>query len=534
MHAFLPYILIYAGILLMVCNITLYIRFLRHIRSIGNWEKEQYYLVLPIALLILFLIGYLSVAVFGKPDLVIAGILSGGSVFVFAVQQLLRRVTERIREEEHLEAELEAAKKASEAKTFFLSNMSHDIRTPLNAVLNYTALAMRQGSTPDQIQDYLKKIDASGRHLLSIVDDVLEMSRIESGKYELNPEPADLTAVIRETADLISGQMEEKRISFHADCAEVQHPYVLCDRNRLTRALMNMLGNACKFTPEGGEVSLTLTERTADDDYSAGHPSAPPESRSFPYEIRVKDSGIGMSPEFAANIFLPFERERTSTVSRIDGTGLGMAITKGIVDLMNGEITLNTAPGKGSEFTLRLRFPEAAHDAFPETAPDTAPEVQPARAGVSGSRVSPDAGTSGPSSAPSTGPRRLLLAEDNEVNREIAGIILTDAGYQLDYASNGLEALEMVSSSAPGHFSAVLMDIQMPVMDGLTAAKKIRALENPELAAIPIIAMTANAFAEDVQAAKLAGMNAHIAKPLDIPKMMKTLEDVLNAGGTRI
>lgn len=521
MYTILPYILIYAGSLLMVCNIILYIRFLRHIRSIGNWEKEQYYLVLPIVLLILFLIGYLSVAVFGKPDLVIAGILSGGSVFVFMVQWLLRRIAERIREEEHLEAELEAAKKASEAKTFFLSNMSHDIRTPLNAVLNYTALARRQGSTPEQVQDYLKKIDVSGRHLLSIVDDVLEMSRIESGKYELNPEPADLTAVIREAADLISGQMAEKRISFHADCRGVRHPYVLCDRNRLSRALMNMLGNACKFTPESGEVSLTLTEQTADDENSAEHPSAPPGSRSFLYEIRVKDNGIGMSPEFAANIFLPFERERTSTVSRIDGTGLGMAITKGIVDLMNGEITLNTAPGKGSEFTLRLRFPEAALD--------TAPEAKAAETDVSGPRVSPDTGTSGPPAAPSPGPFRLLLAEDNDVNREIAAIILTNAGYQLDYALTGQEALNKVAAAVPGYYSAVLMDIQMPVMDGLTAAKKIRALKDPGLSGIPIIAMTANAFAEDVQAAEQAGMNAHIAKPLDIPKMMETLEDVLKA-----
>ena len=267
---------------------------------------------------------------------------------------------------------------------------------------------------------------------------------------------------------------------------------MLCDKNRLNRILLNLLSNAYKFTPEGGAVSATIRETGSEDGEGL-------------YEVRVKDNGIGMSPAFAQKLFKPFERERTSTVSGIQGTGLGLSITKSIVDLMGGTIRAETEQGAGTEFILSLRFPLFEHEI--ESAPADENEK---------TEVVDYAG------------KRLLLVEDNPINREIAVMILSQAGFQLDTAENGQIALDKVTDSADGYYDAVLMDIQMPVMDGYTAARAIRALPDAALSQIPIVAMTANAFAEDAQAAAEAGMNGHIAKPLDVDKMMETLQEVLS------
>ena len=489
MKSILIYAMIYLGSALMVWNIYGYICFAKPIREHGDWQREERILRLPILLLVLFLCGYLAVGLFGRPDLVIASILLGGSVFVFAMLLLIRRVVERIRQNEHMEAALEAAERANAAKTFFLSNMSHDLRTPLNAIIGYTTLANREGVCLKEAQEYLQKIEGAGRQLLDIVNDVLEMSRIESGKVDLEPAPEDLDALVRRTADLVSPQMDQKGIRFTVDCA-VTERWVLCDRAQLSRALMNMLSNACKFTGDGGEVSLTLRETDRSSDSAA-------------FEFRVRDNGIGMSPEFAQRIFTPFERERTSSVSKIQGTGLGMSITKSFVDLMGGSIDVNTKQGEGTEFVMRL--------SFPLTAPG------PERAGTAESNV--EHGHAG---------LRLLLVEDNPVNREIASLLLTRQGFALDTAEDGQAAVERVQQAPPGAYAAVLMDIQMPVMDGYAAARAIRALPDPGRASVPIIAMTANAFREDEQAARDAGMQGHIAKPLDLEKMMETIDQVLS------
>ena len=409
-------------------------------------------------------------------------------VYVHYTDLLMRERNQR------LELEKSVAEEQNRAKSTFLSNMSHDIRTPMNAIIGYINLARQEEGNPPQTQDYLDKIESSSQHLLALINDVLEMSRIESGKMDLENVETDIVDSVNRIQDIFANQMRQKEIRFSVDASQVTDRYVLCDRNRVNRVMLNLLSNACKFTPEGGAIAVTFRQTGTEGKLGA-------------YELRVKDSGIGMSEEFAGRVFEAFERERTSTVSGIQGTGLGMAITKNIIDLMDGTIRVETAPGKGSEFIVNWKFEIADRPA------------------ASGQGAGEEAAQ--PHPAPDYSKKHLLLVDDNKVNREIASLILTGVGFTLETAEDGKEAVERVAASQPGDFDAVLMDIQMPVMNGYEATRSIRGLEDPALAGIPIIAMTANAFAEDIQAAKDAGMNAHIAKPLDVQKMMETLDKVL-------
>ena len=486
----LIYLMIYAGSALMAYNIYRYVCFSRDVRKHGNWEKEQRLFRIPIMLLILFFAGYLIVGIFGRPDLVMAGILFGGSVFVFVMLLLIRRTFDRIQENEQLEVRLAAAEEASKAKTFFLSNMSHDIRTPLNAIIGYATLANREGVTAEEKSGFIDKIEKASRQLLDIVNDVLDMSRIESGKIDLEPTHVNLENCVQEACDLVRVQLENKNIDLSMSC-DISHKWVLCDKVMMDRALMNLLCNAGKFTEENGSVSLRMTELDSSDETGT-------------YEIRIKDTGIGMSPEFAERLFIPFERERTSTVSRIQGTGLGLAITKSIVDMMGGEITVQTEKGKGTEFTITVGFPL------------TEPEEEI----CSGEEMVSFEGM------------RALLVEDNMINMEIAQMLLEQAGFLIETAENGKIALEMTAASEQGYYDVILMDVQMPVMDGYMATQAIRALPDSGLAGIPIIAMTANAFQEDIKKAEEVGMNGHIAKPLDVSSMKATLQHVLKRSAT--
>ena len=392
------------------------------------------------------------------------------------------------------------AVESSLAKSQFLFNMSHDIRTPMNAIIGYTNLARKEEDTA-RIYQYLDKIESSSQHLLSLINDILEMSRIESGTIELEFVPVDLLAIFESIRDLFSEQMKQKSLDFQMHTGRVQNHYVWCDRKNLNRVLLNILSNAYKFTPEGGTITASLLETGSGD---GGYSS---------YEIRVQDSGIGMSREFSEKIFTAFERERTSTVSGIEGTGLGMSITKSIVDLMGGTIEVITAPGSGTTIVIRLKLKLAEEK-------DIMNEQEEAADAPVTDDETEDISFSG---------RRLLLVEDNMINMEIAHMILSQAGFTVETAENGKIALDMVSASEPGYYSAILMDIQMPVMDGYEATRAIRSLNNKELAEIPILAMTANAFKEDEQAVMEAGMQAHIAKPVDVGLLIKTLTSVLAA-----
>ena len=420
------------------------------------------------------------------------------------------------RRESKADIERARAEESSKAKTTFLSNMSHDIRTPMNAIIGYIELAKRtraqcdtcdvcpaghcDKAVPEKTEEFLEKIGASSQHLLALINDILEMSRIESGKMELEYAPDDIVCAIDEVRDLFVTQMEEKGVTFTVDTASVEHRYVHFDKNRLNRVLLNLLSNAYKFTPKGGTISVTLTEKDVDETEAA-------------FELRVKDSGIGMAKEFAATVFESFTRERTSTVSGIQGTGLGMAITKNIVDMMGGTIDVETAPGAGTEFIVSFRLRLAPELAEEEEKKAAARQAEPA---------------DGDGGGASFVGNKLLLVDDIDVNREIAKMLLMGAGFEIDTAVNGKEAVDKVAAASPGTYSAVLMDIQMPVMNGYEAAQAIRALHG-EQSKVPILAMTANAFSEDVAKAKEVGMNGHIAKPIDIPQMMRTLEKVIKS-----
>lgn len=392
--------------------------------------------------------------------------------------------------EQQAEREKTRAEEISSAKSVFLSNVSHDLRTPMNAITGYTALALREEGLSPEIKNYLEKIDESSKRLVALINDVLDMSRIESGKIELEPMPEDITKIMDEMYDIFIMQMKAKEINYTVDASMVTDRYVVLDKERLDRVLLNLLSNALKFTPKGGAISATViqTGRSNAEAY---------------YRFCVRDNGIGMSPEFAEHVFENFEREKGKTRG-IQGTGLGMSIAKSLVDLMNGTITLETENGKGTAFYIDISFPLASFDDIDETAE----EIQELE-GVDFSG------------------KTVLLVEDNAINKEIAVMILEQEGFVVDYAENGQIAVEMAEAADDDKYDLILMDIQMPVMNGYEATKAIRKLGG-RLAEVPIVAMSANAFADDVRDALEAGMTDHIAKPIDINVMMKTLDNVLN------
>ena len=525
-----------------------------------------------------------------------------------------------------LQVAVEKAESANRAKSTFLSNMSHDIRTPMNAIIGFTTLALSNIDDTDRVKDYLGKTLASSNHLLSLINDVLDMSRIESGKIHLEEVEVNLSDVLHDLKTIVSGQIYAKQLELYMDAMDVTDEDVYCDKTRLNQILLNLLSNAIKFTPAGGTVSVRVRQ-LAGKVRGCGQ-----------YEFRIKDNGIGMSQEFAKKIFEPFERERTSTVSRIQGTGLGMAITKNIVDMMGGTIEVQTAQGKGTEFTVCVpmraqteqrpvekiteleglkalvvdddfntcdsvtkmlvkvgmraewtlsgkeavlrarqsiemsdvyhayiidwRLPDmngievtrqirSLHDDTPIiilTAYDWSDiEVEAKAAGVTAFCSKPmfmsdlrETLMSALGQKPADAVQRLLpeknadfkgkhilLVEDNELNREIAQEILQEYGFLVDSAENGAVAVEKVSTAAPGSYDLVLMDVQMPIMDGYTATRKIRALDDPARAKLPILAMTANAFDEDRRNALESGMNGFLSKPIVIGDLVQELHKIL-------
>ncbi len=547
------------------------------------------------------------------------------------VKKYIVVLSDRTKEKEinqALEDAVNVAQNANRAKSTFLSNMSHDIRTPMNAIIGFATLAAANAEYPEKVTNYLSKILSSSNHLLSLINDILDMSRIESGKLHLQETEANLSDMLHDIKTIIGGQIHAKQIDLYMDVMDVTDEEVFCDKVRINQVLLNLLSNAVKFTSPGGTVSVRISQL----------PNAP--EGKGKYEIRVKDTGIGMSPEFAERIFEPFERERTSTVTGIQGTGLGMSITKNIIDMMGGEIEVHTEQGKGTEFVIRLtlrlqterrnvqeikeleglkalvvdddfntcdsvtkmlvqvgmrsewtlsgkeavlrakqslemadafyayiidwRLPDmngievtrqirAIGDNTPIiilTAYDWSDIEEEARAaGVTAFCSKPlfmsDLRESlltalghrkaeekiflpASEKTDSFKGKRLLLVEDNELNREIAFEILNGYGFIVDVAENGKEAVEKISACKPGDYDFVLMDIQMPIMDGYEASVCIRALEDPALASVPIVAMTANAFDEDRRNAEECGMNGFISKPIRMDDLVGVLHSVLS------
>ena len=388
-----------------------------------------------------------------------------------------------------VEAALEVAEKASKAKTDFLSNMSHDIRTPMNAIIGITTLMKNELHQPEKLAEHLGKLETSGRLLLGIINDILDMSRIESGKTTLNIEKTNLPQQVSQLDSIIRQQASQRRQTFTVE-NHVQHENVLADPNRLNQVLMNILSNAVKYTPQGGHIRLDVEELTHTEHYAK-------------YRFVVQDDGIGMSEAYQKTLFEPFTREEKSGTNRVQGTGLGMAITKSIVDLMGGTIHVESAPGKGSRFEVVLELPIDAEADKVQTA-SALPEEDEA--------VSPLSGMS------------FLCAEDNAINAEILEMLLETKGASCTICSNGQEIVDAFASVNPGEYDMILMDVQMPVMDGLEATRRIRNGENPLGRTIPILAMTANAFLEDMQKSKEAGMDEHLSKPVDIAALEQTVK----------
>ena len=524
---------------------------------------------------------------------------------------------------------LAVAEHANHAKTTFLNNMSHDIRTPMNAIVGFTALAASHIDNKEQVQDYLGKISVSSQHLLSLINDVLDMSRIESGRVTIEETDVHLPDVIHDLRTIIQSNIASKQLELFIDTQDVMHEDIITDKLRLNQILLNILSNAIKFTPAGGTISFRVIEKPSPVDNLAN------------FEFRIKDNGIGMSEEFQKTVFEAFTREKTSTVSGIQGTGLGMAITKNIVDMMGGVITVHSTEGKGSEFIVELpckistvpikieplpelkglralvadddtntclsvcsmlreigmrpdwtnygkeaviRAKEALNQAdefrvyiidwlMPDlngietvrrirkvigdntpiiilTAYDWADISDEAKeAGVTAFCSKPlfmselrnvlaqpfmaaedtrSENKNEPAEMPDFTGKRVLLAEDNEMNQMIAEAILTESGFIVEIACDGIEAVEKMKTAPAGYYDIILMDIQMPKMDGYEAAKQIRALDDKKKANTPIVAVTANAFEEDRQTALEAGMNGHLAKPYDIPAIMETLTELLS------
>lgn len=411
--------------------------------------------------------------------------------FIHREQEQKKAAQHELKQKELLEKALCAAKQASVAKKVFLQNMSHDIRTPMNAVLGFTNLAIQAGGDTEKTQDYLSKIKISGNHLLGIVNEVLEISRIESGQTKLDESVWSIADIVKETDIIIRDQALAKKQEFSIDIWQVQDMYIYCDKLRVKEILVNLLGNAVKYTQTGGSISLRIIQK-------------PCEKENFGnYEIHVKDNGCGMSEEFLQKIFEPFERQANSTISGIQGTGLGMTIIKGFVDAMGGTIDIKSEENKGTEIIVRLcqRIAEAPEKSEEQKTISCSPEL------FAGKRV--------------------LLVEDNSMNREIATAILEEAGFKVDTAENGAIAVEKVTYYPEGFYDVILIDIQMPVMDGYTATRKIRSLENKAIAKIPIIAVSANAFDEDRQTSLEAGMNGHLAKPIVVDELLEVLGGIL-------
>lgn len=419
------------------------------------------------------------------------------STVLLAISDVTEEKEHELEQDRILRNALSSAEHANRAKTAFLNNMSHDIRTPMNAIIGFTSLAAEHLDDREIIRDYLEKISTSGKHLLSLINDVLDMSRIESGSVKIEKTNVHLPDIIEDLKTIILEGVRAKQQKLLIKMQDVVHEDIITDKLRLTQVLLNIISNAVKFTPVGGTIHILVEEKASQ---KAGYAV---------YSFCIKDNGIGMSKEFQEHVFDSFARERTVTESGITGTGLGMAITKNIVDLMGGTIHLTSKQGEGSEFIVTLECELA--DKTVQDKQSSCPKAEKKHLDYSGKKV--------------------LLVEDNELNREIATEILKSLGLKVDYAADGMEAVEIMSSEAGNQYDMIFMDIQMPKMDGYTATREIRTLKDTKKANVPIIAMTANAFDEDRKKAIKAGMNGHIAKPIDVNVILQNLDRIFGQKG---
>ena len=411
------------------------------------------------------------------------------SQFVLGSRRVDEEIEKELEQKRLLEEALHNANASIAAKDTFLSNMSHDMRTPLNAIFGFTALARRNTGDPELVSEYLDRIESSGRLLLDLIDKVLKLSWMDSNESQVEEAPCSLEAILWEVKEFLMPQAEEKGLDFTLDCSRVRHDAIYGDKEKLNQLVMYLANNAVTYTPSGGSVRLRAIECEALSLDSAV------------YQIEVEDTGIGISEEFIHEIFDPFARERNTTLSGIHGIGLGLTIAKNIVEILGGTIEVESTVDEGSTFTVILRLRQQKEEKEePKANEDDWDEAN----------------------------CRILLVEDNEINMEIERAILTHMGFPVDAAEDGSIAVEKVKTAEPGTYDLILMDIQMPVMNGWEATETIRALPDPALSRIPILALSANVFESDIQKSRDAGMDAHLAKPIDVPLLMRTIREVVS------
>ena len=479
------YLMVYLGSAIMVYNIYCFLRYARFIRRAQSWHHSGGLLNVPIALLVMFLLGYLIVGIFGSPDVVVAGILFGGSIFVYIMNWLLDGITQRIMEseKEKAETEIKAAEETNRAKSSFLASISHEMRTPMNMILGMDALALKNPKLESETREQLEKIGLSARHLLGLINNILDLNSMENGELKLHHAVFSLSDALDQVNAIAEALCDEKGLSYRASIPVDKNSRSVGDETQLKQVLLRLLDNAVKFTDAPGTVELSLECLSEAEGQRT-------------YRFTVRDNGAGIDSDFLPHIFELFTQEDASSTNRYGGSGLSLAAAKGIVEMMGGTIRVESEKNVGSVFTVVIPL---------EAAPDETPVPEK------------------PEEAISLVGKRVLIAEDIPLNAEIVMEFLELEGVEPEHAENGQIALEMFEKSPLNYYDAILMDLRMPMMDGLDATRHIRALERSDAKLVPIIALTANAAESDVQQSLEAGMNMHMAKPTDARTLYATL-----------
>ena len=497
MASMAAYFMVYIGAALMVYNIACYFRFARFIQNRethrgddADLHERHGILYVPTVLLVLFLLGYLAIGLFGNPDLVIGCVLLGGSIFVFIMYKLMGSITDRVIKNEQFEAQFIAAEESNRAKASFLASVSHEMRTPLNVILGLDGMALKNPDVPSDAREQLERIGLNAHHLLDLINNVLDINRIEAGELAAVREEFCMRDIWEQLNAIAWTLCENKGVTYRTSIDDGAAGWYVGDATMIKQVLVNILDNAAKYTDAPGTVTFAVENAS---------------SEGFHHIVRfsVADTGVGIDPDYLDKIFDAFEQEDASSTSRFSGCGLGLATSKAKIDLMGGDIDVQSEKGAGSTFTVTLPLAPSDRQADAEQLSDGDAD---------------DAILEG---------ALILIVEDVDDNAEIVADLLELEGAESERAENGLVALEMFEASPVGRYDAVLMDLRMPVMDGLESTRRIRALDRPDAKTVPILALTANAYASDVQQSLDAGMNVHLAKPTDADQLYATLKRLI-------
>lgn len=475
-------VMIFVGAALMVYNIYGFIKFVRYVKQQQTWQRGTAVLYLPVVLLAFFLIGYVLVGLFGKPDLIMAGILFGGSIFVFVIYTFLSSIIQSVMQNEELEVQRLSAIESNRAKTDFLASISHEMRTPMNVILGLDNVALQDPNLSKETRGHLEKIKQSGKHLLDLINNVIEINSIEKNGYELRRERFSLDEAVGQLDVIVHTMCEDRGLNYRSEIGEGASGFYMGDAVELKQVLFSFLDNAVKYTDSPGSVSFDIRALSEDKGIRR-------------LEFLITDTGIGMNKEFLDRIFTPFSQEDSSFTSRYGGSGLSLALTKEKVSRMGGTISVKSVKNYGSEFAIVIPL-----------------ELSEEQAEAGKNLVSLEG-------------KRILVVDDIKDNAEIVIDLLDLEGAVSEHAENGKIALDMFAASEPYYYDAILMDLRMPVMDGHESAQRIRALDRDDAKNVPIIALTANAYANDVQKSFEVGMDEHLTKPVDTDILYETLKE---------